>query len=95
MHRYLTSWYHEKAKKMSLGEITKLIKVPSLPRKLQDLLRQTMAILSSKEGAKKKIIILAALLYVAVTMDACPDFLPLIGYMDDISVLGAVIQQIK
>ena len=40
----------------------------------------------------KKTVVLAALLYFIVPLDAIPDFAPVAGYLDDIGVIAAAVR---
>ena len=93
MPPYLTKWYKDKSKRMTLKEIVDGIRISALPERLTRLVVSAIHILSSNKEIKNKVILMAALLYVAVTFDACPDIIPYIGFLDDISVLAAAIKQ--
>ena len=41
------------------------------------------------------VVVVAAILYFVSPFDVIPDFLPLIGFMDDLGVLGFVVRGIK
>lgn len=38
----------------------------------------------------RKLMALFAVLYVALPFDAVPDFIPLLGWLDDVGVMGAI-----
>ncbi|MBI2619457.1 MAG: DUF1232 domain-containing protein [Ignavibacteriales bacterium] len=40
----------------------------------------------------KKSLVVAALLYFIIPVDSIPDFAPVVGYLDDIGVVGAVVR---
>ncbi len=40
----------------------------------------------------KKVLVVAALAYFVIPLDSIPDFMPVVGYLDDAAVLAAVIK---
>lgn len=61
------------------------------------LLEMLKATLSGKfEMSKKDLaLLIGGVLYVALPIDATPDFIPLIGYLDDIWIIGIVISTLS
>jgi uncharacterized membrane protein YkvA (DUF1232 family) len=47
---------------------------------------------SSKVSAKAKLYIIAALMYLISPVDVIPDFIPMVGWFDDIAVCAAILK---
>lgn len=58
---------------------------------LEKVLQLYYALGSDKCDAKHKTIILGALAYVISPFDAIPDLIPILGYTDDMGVVGAAL----
>ena len=68
-------------------------KMETVGRKLrfaQDLIALYRYFVDPGVAWQKKVIIVAALVYFISPIDAIPDFIPLIGYLDDFGVIIAV-----
>ncbi|MEP1093574.1 MAG: DUF1232 domain-containing protein [Cyclobacteriaceae bacterium] len=73
-------------------------KLKGLSTKIQVLIRMIKAHLSGRYTAfstRTILLITFALLYFIIPTDAIPDFLPIIGFTDDISILYFVWKQIN
>jgi uncharacterized membrane protein YkvA (DUF1232 family) len=79
---------------MSKWDIVKMIP-KSLPDNLEELVKSALSILNAKVSPKKRALLFAALFYVAYTFDIIPDWIPCIGFMDDISILAAILNNRK
>ena len=62
-----------------------------LPLNLKDIIK---VIKSSKIPLKVKLSIIVLLLYIVSPIDLIPDFIPVIGQLDDLVVVGLLIKQI-
>lgn len=79
-----------------MSELDILGMIPKyLPDKLKTLVGAAVDIIQSDKHHAKKALLLAALFYVAYTFDVCPDWIPYIGYLDDISILAAILDNWK
>ena len=48
--------------------------------------------LNKKPSAKPALFILAGMLYVLSPIDIIPDFIPIVGWLDDVGVVGFLVQ---
>lgn len=62
-----------------------------LPLNLKDIIK---VVKSSKTPLKAKLSIVVLLLYIISPIDLIPDFIPVIGQLDDLIVVGLLIKQI-
>jgi uncharacterized membrane protein YkvA (DUF1232 family) len=62
-----------------------------LPLNLKDIIK---VVKSSKTPLKAKLSIVVLLLYIVSPIDLIPDFIPVIGKLDDLVVVGLLIKQI-
>ena len=62
-----------------------------LPLNLKDIIK---VVKSSKTPLKAKLSIVVLLLYIVSPIDLVPDFIPVIGQLDDLVVVGLLIKQI-
>jgi uncharacterized membrane protein YkvA (DUF1232 family) len=62
-----------------------------LPLNLKDIIK---VVKSSKTPLKAKLSIVVLLLYIVSPIDLIPDFIPVIGQLDDLVVVGLLIKQI-
>ncbi len=62
-----------------------------LPLNLKDIIK---VVKSSKTPLKGKLSIIVLLLYIVSPIDLRPDFIPVIGQLDDLVVVGLLIKQI-
>jgi len=62
-----------------------------LPLNLKDIIK---VVKSSKTPLKAKLSIVVLLLYIISPIDLIPDFIPVIGQLDDLVVVGLLIKQI-
>jgi uncharacterized membrane protein YkvA (DUF1232 family) len=60
----------------------------------EDLLAAYYCTLDPATPARVKLILLGAIAYFVMPMDAIPDILPIIGFADDAAVLAAAIAQV-
>ena len=60
----------------------------------EDLLAAYFCTLDPGTPARVKLILLGAIAYFVMPMDAIPDILPIIGFADDAAVLAAAIAQV-
>ncbi len=58
----------------------------------KDLLALYKYLLDNTVGWQRKTIVVAALVYFIVPLDAIPDLAPLFGYMDDLGVIMATLK---
>lgn len=77
--RRIGSWLNEKG----------ILEVVQLVQAILDLLR------CPEISLLYKTIVVAALIYLMTPLDAVPDFLPLVGWLDDLAVLTAVREMIQ
>lgn len=71
---------------------------PELANRLQELFRALEKLRASGTPEKKATaltLVALALLYVISPLDAVPDVLPFIGWLDDLAAVAAVLSQIK
>jgi uncharacterized membrane protein YkvA (DUF1232 family) len=70
-------------------------KLASLSKKL-DILKHVLALyrymIDPEVNWTKKALVVAALVYFIVPIDAIPDFSPIVGYLDDAAVVAAVVK---
>jgi uncharacterized membrane protein YkvA (DUF1232 family) len=62
-----------------------------LPLNLKDIIK---VVKSSKTPLKAKLSIVVLLLYIVSPIDLIPDFIPVIGQLDDLVVVGLLFKQI-
>lgn len=62
-----------------------------LPLNLKDIIK---VVKSSKTPLKAKLFIVVLLLYIVSPIDLIPDFIPVIGQLDDLVVVGLLFKQI-
>ena len=62
-----------------------------LPLNLKDIIK---VVKSSKTPLKAKLSIVVLLLYIVSPIDLIPDFIPVIGQLDDLVVVGLLSKQI-
>jgi uncharacterized membrane protein YkvA (DUF1232 family) len=60
-----------------------------------DLVAAYYCAFDKETGFKTKAILMGALAYFVLPIDAIPDFLPLVGFTDDAAVLAAAIASVK
>ena len=58
----------------------------------KDLLALYRYVLDNTVGWQRKTVVVAALIYFIVPLDAIPDLAPLFGYMDDLGVITATLK---
>lgn len=71
------------------------VKLEKVGRKLsfaRDILALYQYMMDSKVSWHRKSIVVGALIYFIVPIDAIPDLAPLVGYMDDLGVITAVLK---
>lgn len=71
------------------------VKLEKIGKKLsfaRDLLALYQYMMDSKVSWHRKAIVVGALVYFIVPVDAIPDLAPLVGYMDDLGVITAVLK---
>ncbi len=71
------------------------VKLEKVGKKLsfaRDLLALYQYMTDGKVSWHRKAIVVAALVYFVVPIDAVPDLAPLVGYMDDLGVVTAVLK---
>ncbi|MDH7514317.1 MAG: YkvA family protein [Bacteroidota bacterium] len=82
--------YEEKARIVSSGFERKMSEVGSKLRFAQDLIALWRYFTDSSVPWQRKIIVVSALLYFILPLDAIPDLSPFFGYLDDFGVIVAV-----
>ncbi|NOX65310.1 MAG: DUF1232 domain-containing protein [Chlorobi bacterium] len=70
----------------------KLEKVGNKISFAKDLLALYRYLLDGDVGWQRKTVVVAALIYFIVPIDAIPDLVPLFGYMDDLGVIMATLK---
>ena len=71
------------------------VKLEKFGKKLsfaKDIMALYQYLIDNSVGWQRKAIIVGALVYFIVPIDAIPDFAPLIGYMDDLGVITSVLK---
>ena len=71
------------------------VKLEKVGKKLsfaRDLLALYQYMIDNKVSWHRKAIVVGALVYFVVPIDAIPDLAPLVGYMDDLGVITAVLK---
>lgn len=71
--------------------IAKLAKVGTRVRLTRDIRALYRFMKSENVSLAKKFVVIAALLYFILPIDAIPDFIPVAGFLDDIGVVAAVV----
>lgn len=72
-------------------------KITSISRKLpfaEDVLAMYFCVQDASTPRKVKLVLLGALAYFLLPVDALPDFLPLLGFTDDAAVIAAAIASV-
>jgi uncharacterized membrane protein YkvA (DUF1232 family) len=82
--------YRRRARKVDDTFETKMDKVGEKLRFAQDLVALYRYFRDGRVAWQKKTIVVAALLYFVLPLDAIPDFAPFVGYLDDFGVILAV-----
>lgn len=71
---------------------------PNLPSQIKDLIQLVRARMEGRYTAiplKAVLKVVAALLYFVLVFDAVPDFIPVVGLLDDISVILITLKSVK
>ena len=82
--------YRSRAKFVNDNFEQKMLKVGEKIRFAQDLLALFKYFRDGRVAWQKKAIVITALLYFILPIDAIPDFVPIAGYLDDFGVILAV-----
>jgi len=82
--------YQINADKVARGFEEKMNKVGEKLRFAQDLIALFRYFRDGDVAWQKKTIVVAALLYFILPIDAVPDLVPFVGYLDDFGVIAAV-----
>jgi len=61
----------------------------------EDVLAASYCVMDRNTAPRVKLILLAALAYFVMPLDAVPDFIPLLGYGDDAAVLAGAIATVR
>ncbi len=78
-----------------LGRIGGWLREKGIPEVVQ-LVQELLDLLRCPEiSLMYKTMVVAALLYLMTPLDAVPDFLPVVGWLDDIAILTATLAMIK
>jgi uncharacterized membrane protein YkvA (DUF1232 family) len=82
--------YRRQARQVNERFEEKLDRVGGKLRFAQDLVALFRYFMDAGVAWQRKTIVVAALLYFILPIDAIPDLLPLVGYLDDLGVILAV-----
>jgi uncharacterized membrane protein YkvA (DUF1232 family) len=85
-------WAIERASQLSPTELLKKTDALKLAQSVKTLAETAQGLLDSDLPRKNKLIILGALVYLVTVVDAVPDVIFIIGYLDDAAVLQAAIK---
>jgi uncharacterized membrane protein YkvA (DUF1232 family) len=85
------AWAIEKAESVSPKEVFKNMDALKVAESIKVLAESAKDLLESDIPRKKKVIILGALIYLVTVVDAVPDVIFVLGYLDDAMVLKAAI----
>ncbi len=85
----------ERASKVRKGFWTTMRRAARQVPFMEDVVAAYYCALDSNTPTRVRGILLAALAYFVFPMDTLPDFLALVGFSDDIAVLGAAIAAIR
>lgn len=100
-NEYISSDFEEFDSKEKVEDATEIIedklwvKLEKVGNKIsfaKDLLALYRYLLDSSVGWQRKTVVVAALIYFIVPIDAIPDLAPLFGYMDDLGVIMATLK---